>query len=110
MGTNDIEMNPYLPSTLQNRLIPPSNARSFRKLGRRSSSETPASCRFADERITQPSRATLAAIATAARQFSDDGLQELRSRFVEECEHPMILRVINDELQRRGRSSRPRGR
>jgi hypothetical protein len=59
---------------------------------------------------TPPSRAILATIASAVRQFSDDALQELRRRFVAEREHPLLLGVIDIELLRRDGSSGLQGR
>jgi len=95
---------------LKARLNPPRPARCSWKKEQRSSITPAATARFLGERTPQPSRATLAALTTAAQQFSDGGLQELRRRCVEKREHPVVLRVIDGELERRGRAAHRCGR
>jgi hypothetical protein len=55
-------------------------------------------------------RSHLAAATTAIRQFSDDGLMEMRRRFVVAREPRTILRMLDAELQRRGCNERARTR
>jgi hypothetical protein len=50
----------------------------------------------------KPTRAALAAFSSAVKEFSIDGLLDLRNRVAADREHPVVIRAIDCELLRRG--------
>jgi hypothetical protein len=97
------------PLNLKTHISPRRNAPTSRKRVTRSSPATPATAGFGNK-PPRPSRSHLAAAATAIRQFSDDGLIEMRRRFVVAGEARTILQLLDAELQRRGCNERARTR
>lgn len=106
-GTNDIGNESTPAQIVKTRLNPPSDGRRSWKQGNRPPTVARAVARSSDDRASQPSRATLATLADAAKQFSDGGLHELRRRFVAEGEYPAVLRLIDDEIESRSPLSPP---
>ena len=56
---------------------------------------------IATDGACRPISCALAAVAAATKEFSDEGLMEMRRRFAAREESPALLNLIDRELRRR---------